>query len=691
MPLVYSFGYVDDKGVLVALELKRASRSASNVLPAGRADNANIRDTFVSIEDAFGAVTTETISEAVVVMPSTTEGVTDLMTTALATVVTANVTEELTPMEAKENRKMVNMVTTILNTPDCSGVTPAFCAGLNREPCADTSDMCGACLAGFPQGEDRDATSMCEAADVPAPRVPRSCPANCSGHGKCSFYADADSAIIADCFVGDFCAARCVCTDGYTGNACKQTTAELDAAKDLRDNIISTFAATLTLSDESDSEVEARSNAISEMASKPEELSTEAKETILDLALSTMLYAKDGDSELSAESLSGMGDVVDAFFSELSKEPREDSRRLRTGAGSVRGARMSERISRKLQDERAVMREEVNKLVSIVSDLGALKMREMVPGQDSRDTVGENVKQKAVVVVPSLEDGVGRVNSSASALASGRGSAVHIETDSEASVGVSLSEFSYQSVKGAHPELQSNALQLELDGFECDVAEGGDADAKYEFEILNLKPQTYGVVADSVETVVTACTRGTVSNHFIVCNGFEIPVTCDGTSDSLTTTCEVESAPACTTGLFSSSDMMCVASAYDADTTHCRCDVCPAVRRRLQTGTTAGTVSVATTPTVILGTTASIMGMPDDDEDEGSGADSSAAIAGGVAGGLVVLCVAVYFIFNAKKSTKVVTPHTAAGRGMDSVVPQSASATTDATSSWGGDDDDEPV
>merc|ERR1712072_993994 len=405
--------------------------------------------------------------------------------------------------------------------------------------------------------------------------------------------------------------------------------------------------------------------------------------------------AKDGDSELSAESLSGMGDVVDAFFSELSKEPRADSRRLRTVAGSVRGARMSETISRKLQDdERAVMREEVNKLVSIVSDLGALKMREMVPGQDSKDNVGVNVKQKAVVVTPSLEAGVSRVNSSASALASGRGSAVHIETDSEASVGVSLSEFSYQSVKGAlDAELQSNALQLELDDFECDVAEGGDADAKYEFEIPNLKPQTYGVVADSEETVLTECTRGAVSNHFIVCNGFDIRVTCDGTSDSLTTTCEVKSAPACTTGLFGSSDMMCVASAYDADTTRCRCDVCPEVRRRLQTGTTAGTAAIATTPTVILGTTESIMGMPaDDSEDDDSGADSSAAIAGGVAGVLVVLCVAAYFIVNAKKSTKVVMPHTAAGRGMDSVVPQSASVTTDATSSWGGDDDnDEPV
>ena len=338
------------------------------------------------------------------------------------------------------------------------------------------------------------------------------------------------------------------------------------------------------------------------------------------------------------------------------------------------------------------MREEVTKLVSIVSDLGALTMREMVPGQDSRDTVGENVKQKALVVTPSLEDGVGRVNCSASALSSGSVPAVHIETDSGASVGVSLNEFSYQSVKGAlDVELQSNALQLELDGFECDVAEGGDADAKYVFKIPNLKPQTYGTVAGSVETVVTACTRGTVSDHFILCNGFDISVTCDGTSDSLSTTCDVESAPACSTGLFSSSEMTCVASAYDADTTHCRCDVCPEVRRRLETSTDAGTTEIATTRTVILGTTASLMGLPgsDDDESGGGGADSL-PVAGGVGGVLVVLFVAAYFIYNAKKTTKVITPHTAAGRGMISVVPQSA-AITEATSSWGGDDDDEPV
>jgi hypothetical protein len=44
---------------------------------------------------------------------------------------------------------VLSVVSTSIDTPDCSGASAAFCSNLNRRPCYNVSHVCGECLDGY--------------------------------------------------------------------------------------------------------------------------------------------------------------------------------------------------------------------------------------------------------------------------------------------------------------------------------------------------------------------------------------------------------------------------------------------------------------------------------------------------------------------------------------------------------------
>ena len=228
-----------------------------------------------------------------------------------------------------------------LNTPNCSA---ARCAALNREPCVDT-EFCGECMTDFVGPDSRLTTdvacwqvssssgvrrrrllahSSCDdgitnrnetdvdcgggvcspcaldmhcAIDSDCTQLrctnglcvspPKPCVFNCSGHGACSHYAGFQPLAPRDCTIEDWwCDARCMCNDGWYGQACTLDSTTNSATIAMRNNLLLGLSDVVGLQDPDAAAADAQASGLYSViasASAPEQLDERAQYTALQL------------------------------------------------------------------------------------------------------------------------------------------------------------------------------------------------------------------------------------------------------------------------------------------------------------------------------------------------------------------------------------------------------------------------
>ena len=215
---------------------------------------------------------------------------------------TASILSQLTEATLSQDVGAVNSVVSVgmsvLNGANCS-LAPA-CESLGRHDCSQTAHTCGKCLAGLlGQNEDDDNSPCYTASSAVASETSlggscndisdcmamqicnnsqcvysmKSCPSDCSGHGRCRFIVKSSSELADDCLVNDFtCAATCSCDSGYQGKGCSETQSNMVSKQEARYLLILALNDTLQYEDITLESVSGLSLRVKEAGSNPSEL-----------------------------------------------------------------------------------------------------------------------------------------------------------------------------------------------------------------------------------------------------------------------------------------------------------------------------------------------------------------------------------------------------------------------------------
>ena len=295
LPLTYSFGYYSQVEAEhnSMLELKGRSEFMflfDQILPGGiEALNYSLICGVYAF-NALDARSQATQNVQVTKAQSTTEEF------------TASILSQLTEATLSQDIGAVNSVVSVgmsvLNGANCS-LAPA-CESLGRHDCSQTAHTCGKCLAGLlGQNEDDDNSPCYTASSAVASETSlggscndisdcmamqicnnsqciysmKSCPSDCSGHGRCRFIVKSSSELADDCLVNDFtCAATCSCDSGYQGKGCSETQSNMVSKQEARYLLILALNDTLQYEDITLESVSGLSLRVKEAGSNPSEL-----------------------------------------------------------------------------------------------------------------------------------------------------------------------------------------------------------------------------------------------------------------------------------------------------------------------------------------------------------------------------------------------------------------------------------
>ena len=329
LPITYQFGFVSSSGVDLVVHGRSNSSLASTTLPAGSATAQHQVTCFVQAFDSLSAAAR--LSSSVTVTPQVDP-------VQLQASILLQLTVSSGDVGATKNA--ISVGSAALNTVSCANAPD--CAALNRAGCVSVKDTCGACLPQF-VGDAGDKNFLCvnstamrlsgtgpatscsidsqcqswERCDVtlPAPAcVMRSkqCSGNCSAHGDCQFLNVNNLKSVSDCKVNNpSCEAVCSCRDGFVGQSCNSTTADILARQVVREQLIVGLAGVTTSDEVSIETVTSWSSSLSAVTQNPYEISAAAISIVNDVSLSILSSAQNL-SGISYSSVSGVLDAVDA-------------------------------------------------------------------------------------------------------------------------------------------------------------------------------------------------------------------------------------------------------------------------------------------------------------------------------------------------------------------------------------------
>ena len=352
LPITYQFGFLSRAaGRLMPIQTRSESASVEAFLSAGDPSNSYQVQCVATIFDYLDANATVTQIVSVNETSYSTEIALELMSALV---------DETDP-SPDFVFSTVSVVMGVVNKVNCT-LAPN-CSQLHREECAFMAHSCGECLSGYrgtlgasnlPCFSDIEtvgtaarrlaktrrlqSTSSCTTHDdcpafyactettvygftrLQCALPSKSCPADCSGHGICSFMrtsnsAAADTTIVSECNANDFsCDAVCQCHIGYSGEACHVTDNDLAQKAGIREAAIGNLATAYNASKLGTSVDEVKSTlaALTEASLESTELSQNSSQVLLTLAHRIMNDVLNNSMELTYDQLGMVLEVIQA-------------------------------------------------------------------------------------------------------------------------------------------------------------------------------------------------------------------------------------------------------------------------------------------------------------------------------------------------------------------------------------------
>ena len=113
------------------------------------------------------------------------------------------------------------------------------CQTLNRTKV--DAYTCGSCTSSY-IGDYSQPMTACVPASL-STVVSKTCPNDCSKHGKCTFFDVASSNAISACVIkSNLCVAKCVCNSNMYGIDCNMTKTKLSQARQTQSNVLTKLA-----------------------------------------------------------------------------------------------------------------------------------------------------------------------------------------------------------------------------------------------------------------------------------------------------------------------------------------------------------------------------------------------------------------------------------------------------------------
>jgi len=351
LPLTYRFFYesttANGATVVNVIKSKSEVANSSTYFPAGgNEQNNNTIVVGVTVYDALNAWVNMGRNVQVLPLPAQTASETNTM-------ITGKLTESLNGGNSDDISRTLAVASSVLNKVDCSGLANGYCSGLHRAECSVVENTCGVCWAGYSLGVVGPHNSECadpaasttafervSPASYHAPRpfcdastscenpfqqcnvsasecqfVVASCPMNCYSDmnwGSC-VHTDAATggAYGGWCFVGDVnCVSECVCTDGYSGDDCGISAADMAVLQETRSLLLSGLSSVSI--DASGSDASSFVDNLATITQNPQELSASGVTQALDITNQFVSNAAGMTATSAVASLGGITSTLNS-------------------------------------------------------------------------------------------------------------------------------------------------------------------------------------------------------------------------------------------------------------------------------------------------------------------------------------------------------------------------------------------
>jgi hypothetical protein len=610
LPLTYQFSYLSQAEIKLIVRSSSILSYTSSILPSG---SSNTNRSVICVADVFDSLAANrTVITSVKVLSSDNL----IFSQQNLPTVTGKINENLNTTVALLLSNVDDIVrgtaiaSFILNQANCSQAPN--CTSLNRFPCYSTAHTCGACLSTSLIGSLGDNNEPCydtshlaKISTLPPSLLLKSCPGNCSFHGKCvysSLLVPSTSATatslntIPTCYEGDLsCKASCFCNPGYRKSTnCELSDIEIEEKRKLRDQVIDGIVTYVNHQEVSETSIMSWINSINEISQSPNELSEKSIKSILQLT--TFALSSVEKNGFNSQSLNNIGKSINAMASAIVSQ-RSDQAVLPSNTSLTSSVSTS------------TSRLAANDVLIPLKNYSTLLVKEMVVGQVPTRIIQqnfrfqcENVKKTTVkststsgrrylvvtgntacvnsyqITLPlsSLESHIGYLPSSLNIPL--------CAPDNSKSMEISVISLASSLYNNQDQDYRSDSTSLHLSSLPCNNSAGNDCTVEI---TLNSNNQGAGTVEHGDNSTIIHCKEGDYSNHTVICSSSSAAnknytVQCHGKEEDITTSCPSSQwLPTCQRLLGNAaSDIGCSLIRYSEKKITCSCPLFPSNRRR---------------------------------------------------------------------------------------------------------------
>ena len=636
LPISYSFFYVEpassktETSISIIQSRSETSYGVSK-LPAGFADQDDSAIvTGVQVYDNLNAMSIQNQNVKCTTL--------HVSTIELATLIKNQIAQSGGNINARKQALAISGST--MNVVDCTAAPN--CTSINRQRCMMKEHTCGECDIGYMAADgsgpdnspcvssslistmfnrtsstivatscstdsDCDSFASCDLITSQCKTEKKNCPANCNGHGFCSYIdANTDEQLFT-CSQGDAkCHAFCTCDAGYGGSSCGISEQALGEKAKVRSELIDSLETLMSGEDASVESIIGWVKVLSSLTQNSDQLSASSLTKVSNLVEKALLTIDNSATSVPYSSVKKILAVTDKLV----------------GLKKVATITTSSNRKRKLvfTNNRRLDEIDRTKLTSVQNNalekMGNFILKDMVVGQSSIDVVEDNFRMTTIAQSLSSSSGSGEIkapmsdfekladvaapfmtmplSSSSSSSSSGGSSgndgvlkmtlAVLPSKNYNASAimpNANTSTISAATGQELQSEIVSSGLKLTLD---CDLLQ--NTQTQYvKFTIPFNKKQNLGV-GDMVSSTnfTTSCRRKHIESFHYYCPDTDetLTVQCDGIKKEIFTKCPVMEkvskchSPSLGPDSSSTSSQSCtvVESESDSTKTTCSCAVC---------------------------------------------------------------------------------------------------------------------
>jgi hypothetical protein len=573
LPLTFEFGFYTASGIYQTVQTFSELSYGTTILPAGLSSANNSIVCIVIVYDSLSLSSTDTYTVTVTDYASNRRRLQNSNTSSTAQMVTAIRSALYSSDSINSLTQVVAVGAESLNSVACTAAPN--CTLLHRKECTSTYATCGECMDSY-IGEYGDKNTPCvdpsttsdskagstcdldsdcgvyETCEANTCEIfSKTCPADCSGNGKCVFISSLTYQVQSTCDFGNAnCEAICICDSGYEGIGCFYTDEDILERTQTRLSLLLALRNLTTSQDVSTQTVSTWTNSLATLTEHIDEIADDFVDFATNISGSILEYAAvEGYRYYRVQNIVNTIDKVSQYYSFKLATSLSDRRRLLSSQSQT----------------------------ALVQQFSSVVLSNMVDGQDDIIYFGD-VYSLICSKASSNDAGFVELLSAVSDYDAYSGVQSHKIILALATTvdyaGLAIGSFklsSYESTESTSTFV-SNPLVLVLE----DTSVCPDSTCQAFVITPTIQEETYLNASDTFPTYSTICVADVVSLLQYTCpDGFNITLRCDGRFEgSLISQCPYYiTQPACVSldGSDVINDNVCNTTYYNGNSTSCTC------------------------------------------------------------------------------------------------------------------------